>query len=193
MRNNVSTLNYDCEAKDSWVLRSYENPVKRLPEYVQMDLEVCYFETGRKTVTQDYFENYASSINTVVVLSELITYGFQKDDHKLLWNIMVVVSQLEYATLGKHFCMLALGATRSKYLDIQELGIRCFENWENKKACEFLKHAVFEEKWLREYAQEVIEYVMEDGQDCVLPEKDYTWQMAKRDKNFESYPGRRAS
>ena len=85
---------------------------------------------------------------------------------------------MPFSTLDSWASSLAVAATRSSYIDVQELGIRCFENWENRNACEFLYKCSFSEKWLQEYANEVCRYILGEDAEGVLFEENFTWQMA---------------
>ena len=154
------------------------NPLKILPFEIKMDLTTNYFETGRTSLTQEFFVKNAEKEDIVPLLQKLYFYAVQKDNHMLMWNILVVVSQISYSLLGEQAAILALAATRNKHLDIEEMGIRCYETWEDKVACSFLNANSFSEKWLQEYAEEVCSYVKEEGTTSVLFEKDYSWKMA---------------
>lgn len=159
--------------------RSY-NPLRILPFEIRMDLTSNYYETGRTSLTQEFFSKTAEKEDIVPLLQKIYYFAVKRDNHMLIWNIMVVLSQIPYTLLGEGAAILALAATRTKYMDVIEMGIRCYENWEDKEACTFLDANSFSEKWLQEYAEEVCAYVREEGVVNVLSEKDYSWKMAVR-------------
>ena len=160
-----------------------DNPLLALPFDVRESITTDYYETGMSSMAQKYIEDHYIRNRKPYALQNMVNdiyyYAVRKDKHALAYNIMVVLSQLPYQYLGSWACLLAVAATRSKYMDVIELGIRCFENWEDKEACSFLSQCSFSESWLQDYANEVSAYIMEDGKDIdVLFTKDFAWQMA---------------
>ena len=168
-----------------------DNPLLAYPFEVRENITSEFYETGMSSMAQSYIENSYLANKKLLALQNLINdtyyYAVKKDKHILAYNIMVVLSQIPYKYLGSWACMLAVAATRNKYMDVVELGVRCFENWEDKEACTFLSQCSFSESWLREYADEVSAYITEDGKNIdVLFEKDFTWQMAGREHDSSS-------
>lgn len=155
-----------------------KNPLLKIPFEIRMDLEASYFETGKTSLSQRYFTERAEKSDIMPDIQEMYFYAVRNSNHKLAWNLIVMLSQIQYKLLGNTAAILAMSATRNPYKDVVEMGIRCYENWEDKIACEFLKQSVFEEEWLQEYADEVCSYVMEEGESNVLFEKNHTWEMA---------------
>lgn len=155
-----------------------KNPLLKIPFEIRMDLEASYFETGKTSLSQRYFTERAEKSDIMPDIQEMYFYAVRNNNHKLAWNLIVMLSQIQYKLLGNTAAILAMSATRNPYKDVVEMGIRCYENWEDKIACEFLKQSVFEEEWLQEYADEVCSYVMEEGESNVLFEKNHTWEMA---------------
>lgn len=173
------------------------NPLLSFPFDVRQDITTQYYETGKTSLTQKYFENTINQRNVMKLIQDTYFYAVSKNNHMLAWNIMVVVSQLPYDRLGNSASVLALAATRNKNMDIVEIAIRCFENWEDKNACIFLAQSSFEEHWLQNYADEVCEYIMEEDNKNVLPKKSYSWEMVKREfftaNNFGRHTSRYCS
>ncbi len=160
-----------------------DNPLLLLPFDIRENISTEYYETGMSSMAQRYVEkNYLQSKELVALqrlINDIYSFAVRKDKHVLAYNIIVVLSQIPYQYLGSWACMVAIAATRNKYQDVVEVGIRCFENWENREACSFLSQCSFSETWLQEYANEVCAYLAEDGKDInVLLEKNLTWQMA---------------
>lgn len=159
------------------------NPLNQLPFDVQDSITTEFYETGRSSMMQKYIEdsmvNYPNHMQKL--FNDLYHYAVRLDRHILAWNVLVVLSQIPYAKLGSWADMLAMAATRNHYLDIQEMGIRCFENWEDINAYSFLEKCSFSEEWLQEYANEVCMYLREERLTAnVLPQENYSWQVARR-------------
>lgn len=161
------------------------NVLDHIPENIFESLTTEYYEPGMISLGQEYFEKllkqgYREKIRRII--TSLYQLAGRKRSHILEINTIMIISQLPY--LGEWEDILAVAATRSPNLDVQEAGIRCFERWENKEACEFLRGRVFSEDWLQEYADEVCAEVLEGCDEVVLPEKDsITWEMATTGSN----------
>ena len=165
-------------------------PLARIPFEVRKDITTSFYEPGSTSMAQKFIEkhliSWKDSDYLQKLLNDLYHYALRRNSHILANNVIVILSQLPYRYLGSWADMLAVAATRSSFLDVQELGIRCFENWENKDSCTFLNNCHFEERWLQEYADEVYNYVMEEGHEHVLLKKDISWPLAVRESNCSS-------
>ena len=51
---------------------------------------------------------------------------------------------------------MAVAATRHCNIEVQDCGIRCFENWESPANLPLLKNLTFTETWLSDYLSNVI-------------------------------------
>lgn len=159
------------------------NPLYRVPFEIRMELISSFFNPDETSKTLEYLKDVAHSRGEIFLesfLSDLYKYAVRIKSHVLCNNAVVLLSQLPYKMLGSWADMLALAATRNPSYDIQEFGIRCFENWEDKSAVDFLHNCKFNEKWLQEYADEVYSNVMKEGSNDILSEKNYSWTMAGR-------------
>lgn len=160
-----------------------------LPFSIRMELSEDYLEIGQDSISRQYFEKMLAS-NPVAaqnMIQNLYYDAVRYKCHVMSWNIIVILSQLPYEKMIPWASFLALAATRNSENDIQELGIRCYENWEDIAACSFLQQCSFTEKWLQEYADEVCQYVMEEGKEYALPEENQPWKMAERRNGGASY------
>lgn len=187
--------------KDSAINKSAteSNPVvfsqneRKLPFEVRRELREEEFEPGIITMTQKYFAVLLQKEPDVAqkLLQKTFSQAITFKQKRIMWNIMVVLSQLPYEKMNPWASFMAMTATRLPYRDIQELGISCYENWENKEACCFLAGFEFAEQWLQEYADAVYRFVMEEGEEKrnVLYEKDFPWEMAGRKQNSASDSG----
>ncbi len=160
-----------------------------LPYDVRDEFTEEYMETGQGSLMQDFLMTLLERDERMVqdMVQKIYYDAVRFDRRKSIWNIMVVISQLPYDRIKPWAAFIALAATRSKYHEIQELGIRCYENWEDKEACGFLQGCFFTETWLQEYADEVAAFVMEEGKSNVLCEKNKSWKMAGGGENSECY------
>lgn len=159
-----------------------DNPLYCLPHDIKESLTTEFYEPGMMSPLEQYIENNLVKQKSEIegIFNSIYKFAIKKKSHILAWNIIVVLSELSYEILGDWADMLAITATRSQYMDVVEMGIRCFENWECIDACEFLQGCHFEEKWLQEYADQVCEYVKKEGwSKDVLSTKDYSWKMAE--------------
>lgn len=188
-----------CEPKVdfSWLLLTSAHiedsniePLMRFPFEIRENITSFFYEPGSTSMAQEFIEQHLDSWKDSDYLQKLMNdlyyYATRRNSHILASNIIIILSQLPYRYLGSWADMLALAATRSVFLDVQELGIRCFENWENINSCVFLKNCQFKEKWLQEYADEVYSYVMEEGHEYVLSQKNIPWPLAVRGSNNAS-------
>ena len=160
-----------------------KNPILVLPYEVRESMTSEFYEPAMSSILERYIlSNMIHNKNRLQELMiGLFKYATRKNSHVIEWNTIVVLSELPYEELGDWADALALTATRSQYMDVAEIGIRCFENWENIEACEFLKNCKFEEKWLQEYANQVYAYVTKEGwRRNVLSTEDYSWEVAER-------------
>lgn len=170
-----------------------ENPLLFFPFEIRENITTVFYQPGFTSLAQQFIENTLLSDNDSKRLQELMNslfhYSVRKGSHILSNNTIVILSQLPYEYLGRWGDMLALSATRSKYLDVVELGIRCFENWGNESSCAFLKECHFEEKWLQEYADEVCTSLEERQVKNVLLEKNIPREMANGEPDSSSNVG----
>ncbi len=191
----TSTLkDNSCSITEENSKRINDNPLLSLPIEVRENIITDYYETGKSSIMQRYVESVLLNNPDAIqrLFNDIFLYSVINDSHILAWNILVVLSQISYEYLGSWADMLAVSATRNKYLDVQEMGIRCFENWENHSSYAFLKRLKFTESWLQEYADEVCAEEVEHREN-VLSEKNYSWKVARGKintaSNFERYSG----
>ena len=160
-----------------------ENPLMIFPLAIREDITHEIYDPGMSSMAQKYIETTYCKENKSDELQKIFNniyiYATKYNKHTLAYNIIVVLSQISYKYLGVWSQILAIAATRNKYIDIEEVGIRCFENWESKDACTFLKECRFSEPWLQKYADEVCKDIEDKGlKNNVLPEKNYPWKVA---------------
>lgn len=175
--NWMCTLDKSSSTNNIQPLRRWENEV---PFSVKKELLEEYLVVEHLNMSTKYFKSLVDQPFFMGrIMQNVFSTAVTEANHRLQWNIIVVLSQLEYDELDTWAPILAVAATRSPHMDVQEIGIRCFENWEDKNACDFLRNLSFSEKWLQDYADEVIKYVNEEDANAVF-KKNYSWKMAGR-------------
>lgn len=173
---------------NGWCVRQQNNqrtftvpfPIQR--GLMENDLEPGYYGEEYKFFSQ-FLEN--NSYYLQVYFQSTFANACRHNQKRLLWNLLVLLSQFSYEYLNPWGQYIALSATRNPNRDIQEMGIRCFENWEDADALELLHSCRFEEHWLQEYADEVYEENID-----VLRKKNQSGQMAGGEHNQSSWVGR---
>ena len=159
------------------------NPLYYLPSVVRDNIAEEYYEPGYMSLLQSHFlniiKNNGNGDSLQRIINDIYNYATRIGSHILAHNIILTLSQLPISDLGTWASTLAIAATRSKYVDIQELGVRCFENWEDRSSCEFLKQCRFSERWLQEYAEEVCNDILEEDVSDVLFAQNITREVAE--------------
>ena len=170
-------------------IESVKDVLRSLPIEIRDDLLGAYHEEGQSSLAERYFcEMAKQGANIAEQLQSLYFQAINMKSHILMWNDILCLCQTPLRFLGPMGPILAIAATRNNYLDLQELGVRCFEMWEDKEACRFLEGHEFSEEWLQEYADEVIEYVRKVGGTSGLFEENISWEMAERKDYINSDP-----
>jgi hypothetical protein len=72
-------------------------------------------------------------------------------------GILQILSHLEFAKNNNSAQVIATSALLNENIEVEEYGIRCFENWEDKRFIPTLKRVNYDNVWLKEYLAGVIE------------------------------------
>ena len=161
------------DGNETYYSQEYDdNPLLCLPEHIRESVtEQCY-EPGYSSPLQEHFldviQKNGNSSTIQKIINDLYQYATRRKNHTLAYNLMLSLSQIPFDMLESWASTLAVAATRSSFRDVQEMGIRCFEQWEDKEACVFLKECKFAEKWLQDYADEVCKEIIGGGEQDVL-------------------------
>lgn len=160
------------------LLSSTYDALHHLPYAISSDLENTQLESGIFSSVLEFFENFViRNIDYARKIIQDIFYdAIQQNRHRVAYNMMVILSELSYSLLGVWASIMAEAALKTPYDDIAEVGIRCFENWEDKEACKRLKNFNFKHDWLKEYAEEVCLYVENEGTEKTSF-VNYEWQI----------------
>ena len=127
-------------------------------------LESEDFETGISNPSEKYFrklldKNAIASMNS---LSTLFMNNYSIDGRKtnVLIGVLHILSHLNYLNVYPRGQMMAMCALNHKNKHVAEYGIKCFENWGHPDGIEKLNAVQFAATWLQEYAQDVIDELM---------------------------------
>lgn len=173
--NNVEVSSFGCPCEFQ-----QKKVIDRLPAKVRNEILYDILEPNMQSAAQKYFTELLAVNNSMgqELFQKIILENAYYTGKSVYWNMLVVLSQLEYSLINPWGTFIALSATRHKQLDIQEIGIACFEKWESREAIQFLLQHRFEESWLQEYADMVCSAVMEDETEHVLCTENKSRQMA---------------
>lgn len=72
-------------------------------------------------------------------------------------HLLQIISQIDYTLILPTGPIMALAATRHENCEVREYGLRCFENWEDPSSLSILKSLHFEENWLQNYLDMLID------------------------------------
>ena len=141
-----------------------------IPDDVRREFMESELEPERYSRSYEFFNSLDGS--ELYIFQKWYFQASRFGLRNIAWNIMVILSQIEYHKLGEWACLLAAAATKSIYMDVAEVAVRCFENWNDKHAATFLKKCKLAEPWLREYAADVCEEIECSGS-CITVDKSW--------------------
>lgn len=123
-------------------------------------LEDEAFDTGVSNASEKYFkklfdENRVSAMNGISTLF-MNNYSVQGRKINILIGILHILSHFEYTLVYPQGQMIAICALSHSSREVEEFGIKCFENWDHKDGIAKLKSVKFNSEWLQDYAEEVI-------------------------------------
>lgn len=123
-------------------------------------LENEEYETGISNNSERYFErllkeNKLAAMNGISVLF-MNNYSVGGRKENILTGILHILSHLEYESIYPQGQMIAISALSHANREVEEYGIKCFEDWGHRDGIEKLRAIKFNSDWLREYAEEVI-------------------------------------
>lgn len=149
LKNQTETLADACKADTERLKNNFVQNLLQLLHNVE-------FEFGYETPADKYVREALSKYGTFVRewINDVFLQSF--DDPQTLSAILRVLSHFEYSQMYPQGMTIAIAATRHEDAEVQECGIRCFENWEAKDSIPILKNILFSESWLNDYLEDVI-------------------------------------
>lgn len=127
-------------------------------------LEETPFESGYESVAEKYFydlyNNYGA-IADAILLNIYLKNMYDKP--YLLKHLLFVVANLP-ENQRNNLEIIPLAGVSNPNIEIQDLSVKCFETWEDKRHIPTLKKICDETKveWFKNYIEEVIE-TLEEG------------------------------
>lgn len=115
------------------------------------------FEFGFQSIAEDYIRGKLSE-NALAVkewLNELFIEHYR--DEQVVSGVLRIVSHLDYEEIYPQGPTMAIAAISHKSVQVQELGIRAFENWGNEESLSALEGVAVTTAWLGEYLNGVVE------------------------------------
>jgi len=91
------------------------------------------------------------------VLNSVYTAIFSNPE--LLQKFIEVISNLDYESLYPTNTILALGVINHTDVGVQEAALAAFEKWDDKRNLSFLYNINYATPWLKDYADDVINYL----------------------------------
>ncbi|WP_024333894.1 hypothetical protein [Desulfotignum balticum] len=149
LKNQTETLADACKSNTEQLKNNFVQNLLQLLHNVE-------FEFGYETPAEKYVREALSKYGTFV--REWINDIFLQslDDPQTLSGILRVISHFEYSLMYPQGMTIAISATRHEDAEVQECGIRCFENWEAIDSLPILKNIYISESWLNDYLKDVI-------------------------------------
>lgn len=149
LKNQTDTLTDACKADTDQLKNNFMQNLLQLLHNVE-------FEFGYETPAEKYVRDALSNYGTFV--REWINDIYLKNlnDPQTLSRILRVISHFEYSQMYPQGMTIAISATRNEDTEVQECGIRCFENWEAIDSLPILKNIYISESWLNDYLEDVI-------------------------------------
>lgn len=117
----------------------------------EQDFEYGFYSPADELVRKCLKENEAVTKQWLNHLF-ITNYG----NHSIALGILRVISHLEYYEIAPVGPTMAIAALAHQNSEIQECGIRAFENWSHPDSLRALKSVVCHQSWLNEYRQQVI-------------------------------------
>lgn len=139
--------------------KNFKSLQKEIEEREQLKfttiLEKDEFEVGFISESEKYFEKISSKYG---ILSESILiniYLKEINNIKILKNILYIISNLPGNNINS-LAIIPIAAVSNSDDEIKELGVRCFESWDNPKYIDLLESIDTDIQWLNDYIQDVI-------------------------------------
>jgi len=95
----------------------------------------------------------------VLATKEWLTTVFIENftNTRILLGVLIIISRFDYFIIYPEGQLMATTALSHKDPEIQECGVRAFENWGNRHSLRILKNIKAPTEWLQEYINEVID------------------------------------
>jgi hypothetical protein len=154
--------------RNSFIYRKYEggeNLIFSEPTYFASEnsyetllnlLEDEFVEEGITNPSEEYIDGLfkQDATTTNCLINKMFIDNFQ--NAQLLVAILHLISHFDYKQVSPQGQTMAIAALIHKNIEVQEYGVKCFENWRHRDGIRILRQAKPGQKWLQRYIDSVI-------------------------------------
>ncbi len=114
------------------------------------------FEFGFSSPAEEYVSEALNRYGSFARewINELFNKNFYNPN--ITSSILRIIAHFDYRQISPQGVNMAITATLHKSVEVQECGIRCFENWEAPENLIVLRSLSYSEEWLKKYLAGVI-------------------------------------
>jgi hypothetical protein len=120
-------------------------------------LRTCEFEYGFDSLADAFVETRLRESTFVTMHWLGLLFIEHLDDLAVATGILRVLAHLKYQQVSPQGILIAIAATRHPNHEVQECGVRAFENWGTPDSLKVLEGLTFSEPWIQEYVDQVVE------------------------------------
>ncbi len=155
--NTASTIMTESQKKSEEAVCKMQKMVMVREKMISI-IRNCYFEPGIWTAADQFFENMKKergSIDSPLLMLSDIVNRHLNDEH-VLEGVLHILSNYDYEEINPVGITIAVACGFNHYTVIQDLLISCFERWAAVEAIPVLENMEFNETWLKEYRDDVL-------------------------------------
>lgn len=156
----IKENNYTIENKWKIINNSESNSKVIYKQKIYDLIKESEIEWGCLSDFEKYLIINKKKMNIISLINEIFIENIDNED--LIIKIFHAFSKLSYEDTFPNAQTMCLAAMSINNPQIKEAAIELFESWRNKKALELLKKIDIKEKWLKKYADKVINEIEEE-------------------------------
>lgn len=134
-------------------LRNFRNRYEA--EFLAL-LRTCEFEYGFDSLADTFVETRLRENAFATMYWISLLFFEHLNDPAVAIGILRVLAHLKYEQAYPLGLSIAITATRHQNHEVQECGIRAFENWGTADSLKVLERLTFSEPWIQEYVNQVV-------------------------------------
>lgn len=123
-----------------------------LPNHLFQDISENPYEVGMISSVEEYCRDLSAE-QIEKIFESLNKTAMETNNYTLKVNIIIVLSQLEYNQISAKTFEIVENALSVDDFELNELGIRCLENWEDPQLILEILPKYHYQGWLEEYRQ----------------------------------------
>ncbi len=154
---------YDKNIAEQFKIMQNDIMSKEIPILTKLLMEGS-FEMGYESLAEKYFNQLSLSYGTIAdtVLQNIYLQNMYGDQH-LLKHLLFIVGNLPVSRRG-NLEIIPLAGISNPDIEIQDLSVKCFESWEDKRHLPTLigLYERTDVEWFKDYINDVIEELNED-------------------------------